>query len=80
MAICKRCGADDLIASDLCGNAGCIYCCGTPEENLQKKNKDSYTILLAKEKKCTLCGVKTYLVKESNTCEKCYLKTYRKAQ
>ena len=34
MAICKRCGADDLVTSDICGNAGCVYCFGTPLEEI----------------------------------------------
>lgn len=42
MAICKRCGADDLLTSDLCGNAGCIYCCGTSMEEL-KETEDKGT-------------------------------------
>lgn len=35
MAICKRCGADDLHKSDLCGNAGCVHCCGTPIDEIE---------------------------------------------
>lgn len=41
MAICKRCGANDLLTSDLCGNAGCIYCYGTSIEEL-KETEDKY--------------------------------------
>lgn len=37
MAICLKCGESDLLNSDLCGNAGCIYCCGTLDDEDEAK-------------------------------------------
>lgn len=72
MCICKRCGADDLLKTDLCGDYGCVYCYGTPESELKTRyNPNSYTIL-AVEKVCKKCKRKAYIVKETGTCEKCF--------
>lgn len=58
--ICERCGATDLAKSDLCGNAGCVYCCGTPIRNGNK---------------CISCGEETEeKLFNEDLCPKCYEK------
>lgn len=58
--MCERCGSTDLLKSDLCGKAGCIYCYGTPIRNGNE---------------CVSCGEVTEerLFKE-NLCPSCYEK------
>lgn len=60
MVICERCGAEDLLLSDLCGDTGCVYCYGTP---------------LRKDEKCISCEKETEekLFKE-DLCPECYEK------
>lgn len=60
MVICERCGANDLLSSDLCGNTGCVYCYGTP---------------IRKGQKCISCGEETEEKSfKEDLCPKCYQK------
>lgn len=69
MAICKRCGANDLLTSDLCGNAGCIYCCGTSIEELES------VVTIDSTSKCKYCDKKAI---EEGMCMEHYLKSHSK--
>lgn len=58
MAICQRCGADDLLTSDLCGSAGCIYCCGTLVDEYEAtafKSISQWEEEERQKKKCKYC-------------------------
>ena len=41
MAVCKKCGADDLYPSDLAGKYGCVYCFSYEETEEEKKEDDA---------------------------------------
>lgn len=59
MLTCKRCGSDDLMKSDLCGDAGCIHCAGTTV--LRKSN----------DMRCVICK-KECRVLSNYMCNECY--------